>query len=130
MARDRIDGLVQALEALCRTGVDELEGGVLTEAVDEVDIHRMAEMRAWNEAALLPWRDVRRHRPAFLGPLGIATVEERDLFVAEPAQEPPEAHGEVAPKVVVHHDLLSGREADRIHLRREGVDVGERVAPV
>jgi len=53
-----------------------------------------------------------------------------DVFVAEPAQHPPQARGHGAVAGVVAHHLIRGHEAAFLHPRCEIIGIGQRVAPV
>src|SRR2546430_456141 len=96
VAGDGIDGLHEALETLGGTRVEQLDRGILAETLDEGQVDGPAEMRLRLERALARRRHVLRDRTAFLLPERITAVEEGGVLMAEPAQHPPQAHGEIA----------------------------------
>jgi hypothetical protein len=96
----------------------------------EVHVDRFAQVRARHERSLPGRGHVLRYRAALLHPQGIFPVEQRDLFVAQPPQHPPEAHREVAAEVVVYDDLRVGRDAALVDLGCEYTEVRERMAAV
>jgi hypothetical protein len=69
-------------------------------------------------------------RPALALPRGEAAIEQGDAIVPQPAQHPPQAHGEAAAAVVVHDDLAAGRDAAPVHARGEIGEGRQGVAAV
>jgi hypothetical protein len=130
VARDGIDRLLQALEALGGARVDELQRRVFAMLLDIVHVHGGALARPRDKRTLARLRNFLCHLAAFPLPQRIAAVQERHALVAQPAQHPPQPHREVAAQVVVDHDLRLRRDPALVHARGEFLDVWKRVPAV
>ena len=116
MPRLGIDGLVAAVEAVVRTGVDHVPASLADAFAHLVHGHGTnAADREFAGRVLLI---------SAIRPRGVTTVEHRRGRVSGPTGHPPEARGEHPAGVVVGDHLVSPRNAVRAQEASERVAVG------
>src|SRR6185437_6407427 len=100
----RVDGLGAAFEALGGARIEEDRAGPAAEAIDLGLVHDPRRGREVERRSGRDHRQIGGERPAGGDPRAEAPVEDATAAVTEPAQQPPEARRDGAPRVVVGDD--------------------------
>ena len=134
MAADRIERFVLAAKAVAGARVDQGKRVAGDIGLHRVGIHHPVAHRARHGWLSITRRRRRRHGagqwPPLLLPLSDAAVEQRDVLVPQPAQQPPQAYGDHAAGVVIDDDLRLRRDAGHPQLVGERLRIGQRMAAV
>src|SRR5262245_47722302 len=127
VARDRVDGLVLACEAVGAARIDQHRRTVCQPRLELLDGHRLVGARVSDKGCRRDARVLGIQRKPGGDPCFQSTVENRRGLVTQPAQHPPEASGDCAAGIVIGNNLGAPVDAPRAEPACEHIGGGQRM---